>query len=161
VKEAPWSHIFSLGANLTNGLIYCLFIVSAAQAESSLNKNQIIFSSEHETIQFEIELAETDQQRQVGLMHRTWLHPQAGMLFTYDDGMKLRHFWMKNTPTPLDIIFFDHTGTVVHIIENTIPYSEEVLPSTKPAVAALEINAGLSEKLGIVVGMKAQHPFFK
>ena len=62
--------------------------------------------------------------------------------------------WMKNTIIPLDILFIDDKGIIIHIAENTVPYSEELITPARPCRYALEINAGLSAKYGIKTGQK-------
>jgi uncharacterized membrane protein (UPF0127 family) len=59
---------------------------------------------------------------------------------------------MKNTPSPLDIIFIRADGTIAHIAENTVPFSETPIPSGEPVAAVLEINGGRARDLGIVEG---------
>jgi uncharacterized membrane protein (UPF0127 family) len=63
-------------------------------------------------------------------------------------------FWMKDTPSPLDIIFIRADGTIAHIAENTVPFSEAPVASGEPVAAVLEINGGKSAELGIAVGDK-------
>ncbi len=61
---------------------------------------------------------------------------------------------MKNTPSPLDIIFIRADGTIATIAENTVPFSETPIPSGEPVAAVLEINGGRSAELGIAEGDK-------
>lgn len=91
--------------------------------------------------EFNVELAITPQQQAHGLMWRYEMPMDAGMLFIFS-GEKIIQMWMKNTPLPLDMVFFDKTGTVTHVIERTKPYREDVLSSEKPAMGVLEVNAG-------------------
>ena len=79
-----------------------------------------------------IEIADTPQARATGLMGRVGLDDSAGMLFVHDeDGPK--NFWMRNTPTPLDIIFVSANGRVIRIAANTKPMSDTVYSSNGPA----------------------------
>lgn len=110
-------------------------------------------------VTYSVEIADEPHERSRGLMFRTDLAPDAGMLFLFEDEAP-RGFWMKNTPTPLDIIFLDRTGRVVSIQERTVPFSEKVLPSDGPAIAVLEVHAGESERHGFAPGTQALHPFF-
>ena len=115
-----------------------------------------IMSDGDEISTYDIEIAETEAQRSAGLMHRTDLPKDRGMLFVFDD-VSERFFWMKNTPTPLDIIYADRIGKIVHIAENTVAFSTNAIPSRFPAKYAFEIHAGLSKQLGISAGDQLVH----
>jgi uncharacterized membrane protein (UPF0127 family) len=110
-------------------------------------------------VTYSVEIADEPDEGSRGLMFRTDLAPDGGMLFLFNEEAP-RGFWMKNTPTPLDIIFLDRTGRVVSIAERTVPFSEKVLPSDGPAIAVLEVHAGESERHGFGPGTQALHPFF-
>lgn len=76
---------------------------------------------------FTVELAQTDEQRQTGLMGREQLDKDKGMLFVYDeDGIYT--FWMKNTLIPLDMIWIDSNGTVVKNNKKRRTVRERILP---------------------------------
>lgn len=109
---------------------------------------------------FDVEIAATDQERAAGLMFRTDLPKDRGMLFSFDDE-SLRFFWMKNTPTPLDIIFADENGRIVSISKNTVPFSTNALPSGLPAKYAFEIHAGLSNQYDIHKDHILIHPIIE
>lgn len=88
-----------------------------------------------------VEVASTPSQRAQGLMKRTSLAPFDGMLFVWQD-RALRHFWMKDTPLSLDILFFDEKGVLFHYEDRTTPFSERLIPSLMPAKYVLELPAG-------------------
>lgn len=122
---------------------------------------KLAIASENQTIaEFEIEVAATLDDRSAGLMHRTDLPKDRGMLFVFEDD-SLRYFWMQNTPTSLDIIYADRVGRIVYIAKDTTPFSTEPIPSRFPARFAFEIHAGLSETLGIDVGQSLIHPLIE
>lgn len=123
-------------------------------------RNLEIITNDGTSHVFEIELAVTPPQQQKGLMHRTEMAENAGMLFYFGREAE-RGFWMKNTLIPLDLIFIKQDGTIHHIHENAIPHDLTSMKSNGPVAAVLEINSGLSNKLGFVVGNKVHHPFFK
>ncbi len=107
---------------------------------------------------FVIELADTDNTRALGLMHREHMADDEGMLFVFPDTQR-RAFWMKNTLIPLDILYFDQNQKLVSISENTPPCKNTTTrcpnyPSAKPAKYVLEINAGLSQQYGFKSGDK-------
>ena len=98
-----------------------------------------------------IELAQDESQRQLGLMYRDTLAENQGMLFVFDNE-EVRAFWMKNTILSLDMIFVNGHNEIVTIHKYTTPYSEEAYTSTGPAKYVLEVNAGYSDKRKISVG---------
>ena len=105
---------------------------------------------------FKCELADTYEERQIGLMNRDSLDNDTGMLFVFDSPYNA-NFWMKNTLIPLDIIFIDATGHVVNIQEaypepGVIDSLLTRYPSDGAVLYALEINQGISAAEGIVPG---------
>jgi hypothetical protein len=112
--------------------------------------------------QFDVELARTVEEQERGLMFRTGIPANGGMLFAPypPEGGPPREasFWMRNTPSPLDILFIRADGTVARIAENTIPFSEDRILSGEPIAAVLEINGGKSAELGIAPGDKVSWP---
>lgn len=107
---------------------------------------------------FTVETARTAAEQERGLMYRTDIPQDGGMLFAPypPEGGPPREasFWMKNTPSPLDIIFIRPDGTIATIAENTVPFSELPVASGEPVNAVLEINGGKSAELGIAAGDK-------
>ncbi|MBX3592939.1 MAG: DUF192 domain-containing protein [Sphingomonas sp.] len=107
---------------------------------------------------FKVEVARTPAQQQQGLMFRTAIPADAGMLFSpypaEGGGPREASFWMKDTPSPLDIIFIRADGTIAHIAENTVPFSTDPVRSGEPVAAVLEINGGKAAELGISPGDK-------
>jgi uncharacterized membrane protein (UPF0127 family) len=109
---------------------------------------------------FHIEIANNDATRERGLMDRRYMAADHGMLFEFDREAPVS-FWMKNTYIPLDMIFIAPTGVVTHIVANAEPLSERVIPSGGPCIAVLELNGGAAASIGLKVGDKVHHPFFK
>lgn len=100
-----------------------------------------------------VEVAETQNEREKGLMFRYSLPADSGMLFVFDREQELS-FWMKNTFIPLDIAYLSSNG-VINEIYRMEPLDYSILyPSKKPAKYALEVNAGWFKKNGIKPGMK-------
>tara|TARA_R110002124_G_scaffold84681_8_gene220323 strand:- start:2449 stop:2937 length:489 start_codon:yes stop_codon:yes gene_type:complete len=99
----------------------------------------------------DIEIADNEYETQTGLMYRTTLEVNHGMLFIFPD-VQLRSFYMKNTKIPLDIIYIDETKTIVSFQKNAKPFDETSLPSDAPAKYVLEINGGLSDTWQLSVG---------
>jgi len=107
---------------------------------------------------FQVEVAATAAEQARGLMFRTDIPRDGGMLFAPyppEGGPPARaSFWMKDTPSPLDILFIRADHIVARIAENTIPFSETPIPSGEPIAAVLEINGGRAAELGIGEGDK-------
>ena len=91
----------------------------------------------------------------MGLMYRTQLAPDRGMIFPMEPPRDAS-FWMRNTLIPLDMIFVRADGTIANIAANTVPYSEEPVPSAGPVAADLELAGGRSAELGIKPGDKVK-----
>jgi len=106
---------------------------------------------------FLVEIAKTQAERARGLMFREGLEQNKGMLFVFDrEGAY--SFWMKNTLIPLDIIWMNGNKEVVFISKDSQPCKENQCPSIIPeekALYVLEVNAGIAEKIGLLVGDKA------
>ena len=107
---------------------------------------------------FQVQLAETELQREKGLMHVKELDKDKGMLFIFDkEG--IYPFWMKNTLIPLDMIWIDSNYKIVFISQNVQPCRSLICPSIIPNAKAnyvLEINAGILQNLGIKIGDMAE-----
>lgn len=113
-------------------------------------------SGEH---RFMVEIADDDMERQRGLMEREPLADDRGMLFEFPDVAE-RGFWMRNTPSRLDIIYIDPRGRIVSIAKNATPMSDAVIPSNGPASGVLELRAGRADEIGARAGDRVSHPFF-
>ena len=103
---------------------------------------------------FRVEVARTGAEQQKGLMFRTAMGKDEGMLFPESSPRRVA-FWMRNTILPLDIVFIGADRRILNIV-NAIPYDETPLPSAGPAIAVLELNAGRTRALGIKVGDKVE-----
>ena len=105
---------------------------------------------------FTIEIADTPQEQQKGLMYRQDLAPDAGMLFDYGQEQRVS-FWMQNTYIPLDMIFIAADGTVKHIHENAKPLDPTSIPSRFTVRFVLEIPAGRAAEIGLKQGDRLEH----
>lgn len=106
-----------------------------------------------EIFEFDVELAESDEQKSRGLMYRREMGEREGMLFLYRRDQVVT-MWMANTFLPLDMLFIERNGRIARIQANTVPQSREVISSRKRVRAVLELNAGTARSLGISVGDK-------
>jgi uncharacterized protein len=100
---------------------------------------------------FSVEVARTEQEQERGLMFRTALPKDGGMIFPMDPPRPAT-FWMKNTPLPLDMIFIRADGTIARIAADTVPYSLDLVDSGEPVAAVLEIAGGAAAAAGIEEG---------
>ena len=103
---------------------------------------------------FTVEIADTEAAREHGLMDRTQMDANHGMLFVFDDDAP-RAFWMKNTKIPLDMLFFDadkHLVSVQHDVQPCIADPCPAYSSGAPARYVLELNAGQSRAIGLSPG---------
>lgn len=98
-----------------------------------------------------LELAATKQERAQGLMFRHDIGAYDGMLFAFPRPQEAA-FWMKNTYIPLDIVFLDAQGRVLHIAPRTTPESLTPIPCPSPFLTAIELKAGHAAKAGIRPG---------
>ena len=106
-----------------------------------------------------VEVAETEQQKAVGLMFRTDVPVGTGMLFPYGKPQEIS-MWMRNTYVSLDMIFIRADGTVHRVAENTVPMSEDVVASRGQVTAVLEVMAGEARRMGITSGSKIRFRTF-
>jgi hypothetical protein len=102
---------------------------------------------------FRVEVARNPSEQARGLMFRTEMGADEGMIFPLQPP-RMASFWMKNTVIPLDIIFIGTDRRIINIAANTVPYSEESRDSQGLAAAVLELNGGRAAELGIAPGDK-------
>ena len=124
------------------------FLYYLCSSAEFLKKELLISNSDNELKYFTVEVANNNKLRSLGFMGRTDIPEGTGMLFIWNNEA-YRNFWMKNTPSSLDIIFFDKNGNFINVHENTIPYSLDNIPSLKPSKYVLELIAGSSKKFNL------------
>lgn len=107
-----------------------------------------------------VEITETSEEKMRGLMFRTSLADDQGMIFHYDQPQDVT-MWMRNTYIPLDMVFIKADGTIHRIEVRTEPLSERIISSQGNVVACLELAGGASERLGLKAGDKVRHKLFK
>lgn len=146
-------------------IIFGLVIFSSCKEEKTSNsEDKVVISFKKEGVlklkkadsdsiikTLDIEFANNEYEIQTGLMYRTKLETNHGMLFIFPD-VQMRSFYMKNTKIPLDIIYIDEDQTIVSFQKNAKPFDETSLPSDAPAKYVLEINGGLSDEWLLEVG---------
>jgi uncharacterized protein len=132
-------------------------LVAAWPALADCAPDRVDLRSGDTVLRFAVEVADTDATRARGLMFREDLPRFSGMLFVYD-APQTATFWMENTPLPLDMLFFDASGTLVNLHANAEPFSRDVIFGGEDVSYVLEINGGLADSLGIAPGAELRHP---
>jgi uncharacterized protein len=116
-------------------------------------EGELTFYSENNKpiITIDIEIADSEYERQLGLMKRNEMGEKEGMLFIFPFE-SMQSFWMRNTLIPLDMIFVNSEKSIVTIHKNTTPLSDSSYRSTEPAIYVVEVNAGFTDKYNIKAG---------
>ncbi|HSK40400.1 MAG TPA: DUF192 domain-containing protein [Arenibaculum sp.] len=147
-------------AKIVSLLVFVVWSVGTAAAlETFRTESLTIRTAAGNDYRFDVEMAETPGQMMQGLMFRTELAPDAGMLFVHEHDT-LATMWMKNTYIPLDMVFVDRTGRIVGIHERAQPHSLDTIAAPEPVRAVLELVGGITSRLGIRKGDQVLHPAF-
>ncbi len=139
-------------------IVVILLIFSLPFLKPKYETSKITILTEKNNITFDVEIADTEIKRTIGLMNRTSLPEKSGMLFIFGSENTVS-FWMKNTLIELDMIFISAGKKIVNIKRDAQPCKTldcETYKSEKPVKYVLEINGGLAEKLGIKEGDKLE-----
>lgn len=131
----------------------------AAAAGAACRAETITLAGDGAAVTYTIEIADEPAEHAEGLMFRTEMAADRGMLFLFERP-RIARFWMRNTFIPLDMIFIDSAGRVINVEADTVPFSEQPRSSTAPVIAVLEVNAGEAAEHGIGPGTAVTHPFF-
>ena len=141
-------------------LVLALFAMLAAQPLSAAcADDKVTVSGDWGQATFSVEIADDVQERARGLMFVEEMAMLEGMLFIYERPQTVS-FWMKNTLIPLDMLFVSPQGEVLKVHENAVPGDLTAIPGGDGVQMVLEINGGLSSRLGIAAGDVMQHPSF-
>ena len=124
-----------------------------------MRRENVKLLTAHGTHVIDVDIADTPQEKAQGLMFRTRLQDNRGMLFAYDTPQEIT-MWMRNTYIPLDMVFIRADGTVHRIEAMTEPLSEDIIASRGDVSACLELAGGAAERLGLKPGDRVEHPFF-
>lgn len=142
-----------------------LTAVGAAEADDTpletivYEKEELHITTKKGPVPVTVEVARTIKQVEHGLMFRTSVPKNTGMIFLFPKPMQV-DFWMKNTLVPLDMLFIDKTGSIISIAKRTTPKSTKHIPSGGEALAVIELAAGEAERLHIAKGDKVVYPYF-
>ena len=120
----------------------------------SLRSGKVVFREASGAPAVDVEIADTPETEQRGLMYRTELGTDKGMIFVWTKD-RPRTFWMRNTCLPLDMLFIAKDGTVAGILEQVPVMNDSPRTVRCPVAYVLEVNAGWTRTHGIKPGMKA------
>ncbi len=148
-------------------LTFLMLLPAMACAQTDTTKAQpelpkeklVIVTRDGQRHDFNVEMALTPDQQEVGLMFRPSVPADGGMLFDWGAPRDIA-MWMRNTVAPLDMVFINQDGTIRRIAENTTPQSLATIPAGGPVRAALELAAGTAARLHIRVGDKVEQRIF-
>lgn len=124
---------------------------TAATASAPASAASVAIDTGERKVSFRVEVAVTPEEHARGLMYRSKLATDAGMIFVFDEP-SVQRFWMKNTLIPLDMIFIGKDRKIVGIVEDATPETESERMVGAPSQYVLEIGGGLSARLGIKRG---------
>jgi hypothetical protein len=119
-----------------------------------------IINAKGERFSFKAEVAQSKKEQAYGLMFMRSMPEDKGMIFTFSPPSEAV-FWMKNTLIPLDILFVRPDGTIGLIVASAQPQDMTPIRSQEPISAVIEINGGLSKKVGLETGDKVESPIIQ
>ncbi len=134
-------------------------MAACSQKPQSLRTEPLAITTHRGEAHFTVEIADTNQSREIGLMCRTHLAPDRGMLFDFKQ-VQIVAFWMKDTLIPLDMVFIAADGRIVSIARGAAPMDETPIPSAGPILGVLEIAAGRADALGLQPGDRVRERIF-
>lgn len=141
-------------------LLFAVLTFANATGSFALEKKPLTIVTATGQHKITVEVAKNRQEQATGLMFRTEIGQDEGMLFLYPRDMEIT-MWMKNTYIPLDMIFVKSNGRVLRVEENTVPFSERIIASGGDARAVIEMKGGSAARLGIKPGDKIEYETFK
>ena len=149
-----------IGGKVLTGILLLSLVgcTRHVQAESALEP-LIIRTAAGKEINYQVEVANTDDSRRLGLMYRTEMPTNQGMLLDFGAAEKVA-IWMKNTYLSLDIIYIDAEGIITKIVPAAVPHSTTLMPSDSKVRAVLELNAGQADYHAINPGDHVLHHAF-
>ena len=141
-----------MNRNFLFGLFFSIFSFYSLLSFADFPvKELLIANSIGEIKKFNVEVADNNNTRSKGFMWRENIPDGTGMLFVWKKEA-YRNFWMKNTPTSLDILFFDGDGKFLNVVEKTKPFSLDNIQSSEPSQYVLELMAGSAKIYNIYSG---------
>jgi uncharacterized membrane protein (UPF0127 family) len=134
--------------------------LTAMDSPPAFDHDRLTIEGSAGRFEFQVELATTPDQRAYGLMFRESLAEDHGMLFDFGHPQPVA-MWMRNTFIPLDMLFIRADGRIGRIVHQAQPLSDTVLASGGPVRAVLELQGGITAKLGIEPGDRVLYRLFE
>lgn len=138
---------------------YAQFADTQSGPQKGLPKSSLVINTPNGARTFSVELANTNESREIGMMWRTYIGRTEGMLFDFYTP-RVANFWMKNTLVSLDLIYIRSDGVIATIVRNAKPLDLKPLSSKVPVRAVLEIAGGEADRQGIKEGQTVKHTIF-
>jgi uncharacterized membrane protein (UPF0127 family) len=145
------------GPDIQRAVLLSLTLLSAPALAEDCVQDVLDLRDPDTALRFHVEVVDDATERARGLMFRESLPKFSGMLFVYETPQPVA-FWMRNTLIPLDMLFFDGSGTLRRIQSRAVPLDETPIPGGNDIRYVLEINGGLAADLGIDLGAEIRHP---
>jgi uncharacterized membrane protein (UPF0127 family) len=163
IAPEPTQQRISSGAVLWAAPLFAvaaLLVVLAGPVSARMRVDKLwLVTGAGQEMPIEVEMAETPKEKELGLMFRTELADNQGMLFPYGAPQEVT-MWMHNTYIPLDMVFIRADGTVHRIERRAEPLSDRIISSEGQVSAVLEMASGATERLGLKPGDRIRHPLF-
>jgi uncharacterized protein len=143
-------HIFDVKFNPTEEISTNDSKENRDEVPSTSNYVEIVVGA-NKSVKVNVELADSEEERELGLSFKKYLGDYDGMLFAFPSKTNVP-FWMKDMQIPIDMIFFDDQGFIVDIKEAQAPCTATYCPSISPVESykyVLEVNSGFVEKNAI------------
>jgi uncharacterized protein len=142
------------------GLLIAISILADNTVMAKMRREVLTLKTKTAEHAIDIEIADTMEEKALGLMFRTSVPDNTGMLFPYGAPQDIT-MWMRNTYVSLDMVFIRADGVVHRIAARTEPLSEKIVSSEGNVSAVLELGAGAAERLGLKPGDLVRHKIFK
>lgn len=124
---------------------------AAGRPQPTLRLEPLSIQTQNGVVRLQVEIADTERTREIGLMWRRTVPPFGGMLFDFNPPHPVA-FWMHNTVTSLDMLFIAPDGRIISIARNARPLDDTPIPSGGVVRGVLEIGGGRAAQLGILPG---------
>jgi len=166
--RAPWGSLLGLWIAASSSALVCVGCKTTASSEAQPETTQRASQAAAQPARVEllppgrdplvvsVEVVETPEARQRGLMFRKQLGPDAGMLFIFERPEQ-QSFWMHNTLIPLDMIFITADWTILGIVENATPLTDSPRSVPGDSQYVLEVNAGFARRHGLQAGTSLRY----